>query len=407
MARARAGRDAGLLIRIARATDLDPRKLALLSALLVVWIGFHLLSEGSFLTARNLYNLAVQSSVVGIMACGMVLVIVARHIDLSVGSVLGFTGMVIAWLQVDLLPLGAPWNWPLTILVGLVLGAVIGCWQGYWVAYRGISAFMVTLAGLLIFRGMAFLVTDGRTVAPLDPDYQVLGGGIEGSIGATWSWICGAAAICGFAVLAWRSRRSRLKHGFAPKPLLLELALIAAMAALVIGFVLVMNAYSKPRSEVPRGIPVPVLILIAVALAMAALARFTRFGRYVYAMGGNPEAAELCGIRVKRVTLWIFVVMGLLSAVAAVVTTARLNAGVNSMGMMAELSVIAATVIGGTALGGGRGSILGAVLGAVIMQSLENGMVLLGASSALRQVVIGLVLIAAVWSDRAFRGKLG
>jgi D-xylose transport system permease protein len=160
-----------------------------------------------------------------------------------------------------------------------------------------------------------------------------------------------------------------------------------------------MNAYYKPRTEIPRGIPVPVLIMICVAVGMSLLAKTTRFGRYVFAIGGNPEAAELSGIAVKRITTLVFMVMGILCSVAAVITTARLNAGANSMGMMAELNVIAAAVIGGTSLAGGQGVISGAILGAVIMQSLDSGMVLLGVSSAMRQVVIGAVLIIAVWFD--------
>lgn len=398
--------EASLLERIKtvlRDSDIDTRMLTMVLVLMVLWVGLHFVTDGLFLTARNLYNLAVQSSVVSIMATGMVLVIVARHIDLSVGSVMGFTGMVIAWLQVEVFTLGAAWNWPLTILMGLVLGGLIGAWQGYWVAYRAIPAFVVTLGGLLMFRGFAFLVTDGRTVAPMDPTYQLLGGGIHGSIGATWSWVFGLVAITVVAFLAWQSRRSKLKHGFTPKPIFMELLLFALWTVLIIAFVMVMNSYYKPRTEIPRGIPVPVLILIAVVIVMTLIAKVTSFGRYVFAMGGNPKAAELSGINVKRTTLMIFVVMGVLCGIAAVITTARLNAGANSMGLLAELSVIAAAVIGGTSLAGGVGTIAGAILGAVIMQSLENGMVLIGVSSAMRQVVIGLVLILAVWFDTMYK----
>ncbi len=393
------------IARVIRASELDTRMIAMVAILLVIWIGLDVLTGGIFLTARNLYNLAVQSSVVGIMATGMVLVIVARHIDLSVGSVMGFTGMIIAWLQVDIFTLGAVWNWPLTILIGLTLGAVIGAWQGYWVAYTGIPAFVVTLGGLLMFRGGAFLVTDGRTVAPMDPTYQLLGGGIHGSIGETWSWVFGVVAIAVVALLTYKNRQSRKRHEFAVKPIAVEIALFLLWTGLIIGFVLVMNSYYKPRSEVARGIPVPVLILIAVIVAMTLIARVTSFGRYVFAMGGNPEAAELSGIDVKKTTLIVFVIMGVLCGIAAVITTARLNAGANSMGMLAELSVIAAAVIGGTSLAGGIGSIAGAILGAVVMQSLENGMVLMGVSSAMRQVIIGLVLIGAVWFDTMYKKR--
>jgi D-xylose transport system permease protein len=393
------------LVRLLRQTDIDSRMLAMIMALLVIWIFLNILTGGIFLTARNMYNLAVQSSVVGIMATGMVLVIVSRHIDLSVGSLLGFTGMVIAYLQVHVFPLGAAWNWPLTILCGLALGGLMGLWQGWWISYRGVPSFVTTLAGLLMFRGAAYLVTDGRTVAPMDKTYQILGGGIHGSIGSTWSWILAGAAITWMVINSILVRRSYRKYGFKVKPFWVQLLYLATGTALVCGFVMVMNSYYKPRTEIPRGIPVPVLIMILVVVGMSLLAKITRFGRYVFAIGGNPEAAELSGIAVKRITTFVFMVMGLLCGVAAVITTARLNAGANSMGMLAELNVIAAAVIGGTSLAGGQGTIPGAILGAVIMQSLENGMVLLGISSAMRQLVIGAVLIMAVWFDVVYNKK--
>jgi len=387
------------LHRISTDLEVDTRMLSMIGALLVIWIILNLLTDGIFFTSRNLYNLAVQSSVVGIMATGMVLVIVARHIDLSVGSLMGFTGMAIAYLQVHVFTLGAGWNWPLTVVCGLVLGALVGLWQGWWVAYRGVPAFVVTLGGLLVFRGGAYLVTNGRTVAPMDKTYQLLGGGIDGSIGATGSWVFGGICIILMIFGTYRNRVRRQKYGFKPKARWAEIAILLVGIGLVCGFVMVMNSYYKPRTEIPRGIPIPVLILIGVVALMTLLARVTKFGRYVFAIGGNPEAAELSGINVQRVTMFIFMVMGVLCGVAAVITTARLNAGANSMGTMAELNVIAAAVIGGTSLAGGVGTIAGAILGAVIMQSLESGMVLMGVTSAMRQVVIGLVLIMAVWFD--------
>jgi D-xylose transport system permease protein len=374
-------------------------------ALALIWVGLDLVTDGVFLTARNLYNLAVQTSVVGVMATGMVLVIVARHIDLSVGSVLGFTGMAIATLQAEVFPTGSLWGWPLAVAAGVALGIGIGLWQGYWVAYRGVPAFVVTLAGLLMFRGGAYLLTDGRTVAPLDSAFQLLGGGVHGSVGAGWSWLLALAALGVLVVATRRARQRRVDLGIATRPAWAEWVLLLGAAGAIVAFTAVMNAYTQPRSDVARGIPVPVLILIVVALGMTALARLTRFGRWVFALGGNPEAAALAGIDVRRVTLLTFALMGALAAVAAVITTARLNAGTNSMGTLAELNVIAAAVIGGTSLAGGSGGVPGAILGAVIMQSLENGMVLLGVSSPLRQVAIGLVLIAAVWVDSALRRR--
>jgi D-xylose transport system permease protein len=313
--------------------------------------------------------------------------------------------MTIAVLQVEVFPADAGWSWPASAALGLGLGAALGAWQGWWVSHRQVPAFVVTLAGLLIFRGAAYLLTDGRTVAPLHPTFQMLGGGLAGSLGAFWSWVFGATVIAGLALLQGRDRRARLRYGFAPRPLWAEWGRWIVGAAGVVLFVSVMNAHTRPRSDIARGIPIPVLILIATALATTLLARATRFGRYAFAIGGNPEAAALAGVDVRRVTIGIFALMGLLSAVAAVIATARLGAGANSLGTLTELSVIAAAVIGGCSLGGGVGTAAGAVLGAVIMQSLENGMVLLGVSSALRQVSIGFVLMGAVWLDGVYQRR--
>lgn len=385
-----------------RAAEFDPRTLGMLAAMAVVWVGLDLASAGLFLAPRNLYNLAVQSSVVGVMASGMVLVITARHIDLSVGSLLGFTGMCVAFLQAE-----SGWSWPLAVAAGLVIGALAGALQGWWVAYRGVPAFVVTLGGLLIFRGAAYGVTDGRTVAPLAPDFGMLGGGIEGSIGAAASWLLAALAVASVVGLALHERQRQARHGFSPRPGWADALRVVAASGAILGFVAVMNAHTQPRTSIGRGIPVPVLIWIGSSLLMLLLFRSTRFGRSVAAIGGNPEAARRAGIDVRGVTLKVFLVMGLLAAVAAVMTTARLGAGANSMGTLAELSVIAAAVIGGTSLAGGRGSVAGAALGAVLMQSLENGMVLLGVSSAARQVAVGSVLILAVWVDGATRRRGG
>jgi D-xylose transport system permease protein len=387
--------------------EIDTRLLGMIAALLVIWLGLHLLTGQTFLTARNLWNLAVQTSVVGIIATGMVFVIIMRHIDLSVGSVLGFSGMVMAVSQAEVFPIGAEWNWFVALLIGIAVGGLIGAFQGYWIAYQGVPAFIVTLAGLLIYRGGAWLLTQGRTVAPLDPTFQILGGGLDGSIGALWSWVVGLVIIAGIVFFAFRARSKRQRLGFPVKPLWAELLVMAVAVAMVVGFVMVMNAYTRPGTSVPRGIPVPVLIMIGIAVVMGAVARFTKFGRYIYAIGGSPEAAQLAGIDTRRVTLAVFVIIGVLAAVAGAVASARLNAGANATGTLTELYVIAAAVIGGTSLAGGVGTIAGAILGAVIMQSLQNGMVLIGLTSALQQVIIGLVLIIAVWIDVVYRRRRG
>ena len=387
------------------ALEIDTRLLAMAAALVVIWVGLDLLTGGIFLTARNLWNLSVQTSVVGIMATGMVLVIVARHIDLSVGSVLGFVGMAMAVLQVEVPPLGTSWNWLLSLVLGLVLGAAIGAFQGWWVAYRAVPAFIVTLGGLLIFRGLAWWITEGRTVAPMDPNFQLLGGGLDGSIGEFWSWVVGALFIAAVVVKTFRTRQRRNRYNFPVRPLWAEALVLVVSVGVIVGFIQVMNSYYRPRTQIPQGIPIPVLILIVVAVGMSALTKVTKFGRYVFAIGGNPEAAELGGINVRKVTVMIFVMMGVLSAIAGAIQTARLNAGLNSTGSLLELSVIAAAVIGGTSLSGGVGTIAGAILGALIMQSLQSGMILLNISTPMQPVVIGLVLISAVWLDTVYQRR--
>ncbi len=390
---------------LAGTLEVDLRLIAMLGAVAAVWLGFDLLSGGIFLTARNLWNLAVQTSVVGIMTTGMVLVIVTRHIDLSVGSVLGFAGMIMAVIQAQLLPVGASWNWAVSLGAGLALGAVIGAAQGWWVAHRGVPSFIVTLGGLLIFRGLAWTVTEGQTVAPLDENFQLLGGGLLGSIGAFWSWAVGFAGIAVILLRTIAARRRRQHYGFPVRPVWAELAVAFILSAGIVGFVAVMNAYDRPRTAIAQGIPIPVLILIGAVCVMSALTKTTRFGRYVFAIGGNPEAAQLAGINTRRVIMSVFALMGLLAGLAGAVQTARLNAGANSTGELLELSVIAAAVIGGTSLAGGAGTISGAIVGAVFMQSLQSGMILLGLPTPMQNVVIGLVLILAVWIDTSYQRR--
>ncbi len=399
---ARLARSPGALVR---QSGIDTRLAGMLAVLAAIWLVFDVLSGGVFLTARNLFNLSLQVAVVGIMATGMVLVIVARHIDLSVGSLLGFVGVFGALLQTGWLPMGGPHTWWLTALAMLALGTAIGAAQGALVAFAGIPAFVVTLGGLLFFRNAAWQINEGRTIAPLDPTFQLLGGGIDGTIGAFWSWVLGLLAVAALVLLTLRTRRRRQLFAMAQRPWPLELLLLALWTALILGFVAVMNAYERPRSGEPMGVPIPVLILIAVTILMTVLARRHRFGRHVFAMGSNPDSAALAGIDTRRLTLQVFALMGLLAGLASVVMTARLNAGASVTGTMTELNVIAAAVIGGTSLAGGIGTIYGAVLGAVIMQSLESGMVLLGVPTPLQKMILALVLILAVWLDMAYRRR--
>ena len=391
-----------LFERFFQATELDVRAVAMVITLGVIWLVLAFLTDGIFLKPRNLSNVAVQGSVVAIMATGMVFVIVSRNIDLSVGSVQGFLGMVVGYLMVQIFPVDSSWGWPLAMCIGLIAGILVGLWQGILIAYFAIPAFVVTLGGLLIFRGGVFVISNGRTIAPLDPTFQLIGGGAVGSIGETWSWIVGIVGIIGLIAGALLSRAKRKKFGFPLRPLWAEIGILIFYIVAIIGFVEIMNAYTRPRSDIPRGIPVPVLILIGVVIVMTFVSRRTQFGRYVFAIGGNPEAVALAGINTKKVTVQIFVIMGILCSIAGMVQAARLQSAANLTGTLDELRVIAAAVIGGTSLYGGVGSVPGAILGALVIFSIINGLVLLGASSAVQQIALGMVLIAAVGYDVAY-----
>ena len=421
-----------VLTRFLKATEIDTRLLGMIGALILIWVGFHLYGalvkgNGAFLTPRNLWNLTVQTASIGIMACGMVLVIVTRHIDLSVGSVLGFCGMIMGvtqvWILPNLLGLGHPLIWVITVIVGLVLGTAIGAFHGWLVAYRGIPAFIVTLGGLLVWRGAAFVVARGETISPVDSTFALMGGGPYGSMGAVGSWALGLLACVGILWMIGAGRKSRERFGFPQRPVWAEGFLALAGCGLVIGTVLLVNAYPWPKGivnqyaaangiEVPEGglfishgIAYPVVILLVVGIAMTVLMTRTRFGRYVFAIGGNPEAAELAGINTRWVTVKIFALMGLLTGLSAAVASARLNSATNSLGQLDELYVIAAAVIGGTSLAGGVGTIYGAIIGALVMQSLKTGMVLIGFDAAMQDIVVGVVLVLAVYVDKLYRSR--
>lgn len=413
--------------RFLTATELDTRLLGMVGALVLVWIGFHIFSGGIFLTPRNLWNLSVQTSSIAVMATGMVLVIVTRNIDLSVGSLLGFVGMTMAVIQAEILPdflgFGNPAIWIITLIAGIALGGLIGAIQGGIIAFLSVPAFIVTLGGLLIWRGMAWWVTTGRTVAPMDQTFSLMGGGTDGSIGATASWIV-AIIVCVAVIWAlYSGRKQRRRFNFPLRPMWAETVLGVLGCGVTIGAIWVANSYPWPSRVAERyaqangiavpegglfiahGIAIPVLIMLIVALTMTFVSRRTRFGRYVFAMGGNPEAAELAGINTRMVTVAIFTIMGMLCAISAAISTARLNAATNAMGTYDELYVIAAAVIGGTSLTGGIGTVAGAVLGAVVMQSLKSGMVLMGIDTPLQNIVVGLVLVLAVWLDTLYRQR--
>ncbi|PKO70137.1 MAG: ABC transporter permease [Betaproteobacteria bacterium HGW-Betaproteobacteria-16] len=381
---------------------IDWRLVMMGAVLAVIALVFNVLSDGLFLSPENLYNIAQQTAVVGIVATVVVLVIVARHIDLSVGSVMGFVGVLIATLMYT-----AGWHWVPASLAGLAVAIAVSLYQGALTAMLGVPSFVVTLGGLMSFRGAAFLVADGKTQPVNDAFFQRLGGGYDGSIGVGPSWMLAGVIVLVLVWLTCARRRARTAYEVPNNPLWLDAAIVLVPVAIVLGFVAAMTDYQIPSKDTPQGIPIPVLIWGAVAVVLSFIVRRTRFGRYVFAMGGNPEAAALVGIPVRRVTLMLFALLGMLITIAAMVSIARLNAGTNSLGTSMELFVIAAAVIGGTALAGGSGSILGSVLGALIMQSIDSGMLLLDVSIGVRYVIIGQVLIAAVVFDVVYRRATG
>ncbi|WP_283194065.1 sugar ABC transporter permease [Rhizobium sp. AN80A] len=413
--------------RFLRATEIDTRLLGMVAALLVIWIGFHLYTGGLFLTPRNLWNLSVQTTEIAVLATGMVLVIVTRNIDLSIGSMLGLVAMIMGVVQAKFLPqyLGFDnsWTWLITLVCGLIAGTLIGLFQGVIIAFMGVPSFIVTLGGFLAWRGLAWYVTSGQTVAPLDTTFRIMGGGAEGSVGATWSWIIGLVACVLIIVGIIGSRHQRKRFNFPRRPLWAEYFLAVLGCALVLGAIWVSTIYYWPVAIARKyaeangiawpetglfisyGIAVPVLIAVLVGIVMTFIATRLRFGRYVFAIGGNPEAAELAGIKTRWVAVRIFALMGFLAAVAAAISTARLNAAANSQGTTYELYTIAAAVIGGTSLAGGTGTIAGAMLGALVMQSLQSGMGLANVDTPIQNVVVGAVLVVAVWLDTVYRSR--
>lgn len=422
--------DLGVIGRFLKATELDTRMLGMVAALVLIWVLLHFLSGGLFLTPRNLWNLSVQTSSVAIMATGMVLVIVMRHIDLSVGSLEGVIGMVMGVMQAQILirvmglPLGDPWIWVIALACGIIIGLLIGAFQGFIIAYLEVPSFIVTLGGLLVWRGAAWWVTSGQTVAPLDATFQLMGGGPRGAIGATWSWVIAVVACLAVVFMLLNGRRQRQRFRFPLRPVWAEILLGSVTCLAILGAVWVANSYPWPTGIVKRyaeannialpegglfiahGIAIPVLMAVAVGIVMTFVTSRTRFGRYVFAIGGNPEAANLAGINTRWITMKVFMIMGGLVAISAAISSARLNASTNALGTLDELLVIAAAVIGGTSLAGGSGTVIGAMLGALLMQSLQSGMVLLGVDSPLQSIVVGAVLVIAVWLDTVYRKRV-
>ena len=410
--------------------EVDTRLLGMVVALAVIWIGFNVMSGRQLPHLPQPLEPVRPELSIAIMATGMVLIIVSRNIDLSVGSLLGFLGYTMAMVQTVWIPknLGLgfdqPYTWIIALAVGIVLGAADRRAPGLHHRLRRVPAFIVTLGGFLVWRGLIFWYAKGQTIAPMDKNFFLLGGGPTGSAGEWPSWILGSPRLRRRSS-TWRSRAAAGagSYGFPVRPTWALVTVIGAACAAVLGAVWVANNYFWPSAlatqyaeshgiteppgglQIPVGIAFPVLIMIGVTLVMTFIATRRRFGRYVYAIGGNPEAAELGGINVRRTIMLTFVLIGILVAISAAIQTARLNAAVTNLGVQNELDVIAAAVIGGTSFTGGIGTIAGAVLGAVVMQSLRSGMVLLNVDSPTQDIVVGIVLVAAVGLDSFLRRR--
>jgi len=360
------------------------------------FFSFQWINTGIFLDPRNFSNLMRQTAVTGVLAVGMLMVIITGQIDLSVGSVVGLAGGIAAiaqgWLGWGLVP---------SLASGIAVAIAIGAIHGGLTAYLNIPAFIVTLGGLLAWRGVILGLSRGETIPIRLPAFKSIG---QDYVGPMVGWVIAAIAVAAIIWLSIARSRARRRHGLeaaGPSAMLLRI-LVPSIA--VVGFIYMMNSYEIAPGQY-AGIPIPVIIFLAIALAGAFLTQNTTFGRYLYAIGGNPDAARLSGINIRRHLLAVFCVMGALTGVAAIIYTARVGSASPDAGQLLELDAIAACVIGGTSLMGGRGTVFGAILGALIMASLDNGMSLKNVEPFMQNIIKGAILVAAVGLDMAGRKR--
>ena len=368
------------------------RAYTMVIALIVIWIFFQvrtvsdLYPYGLFLHPVNLANLLKQMSVTGVLAVGMLFVIVARQIDLSVGSVVGLVGGIAAMTQ--------GWGLVPALAAAIVIGTAVGALQGALVAYMNIPSFIVTLGGLLTWRGVILYLSKGETIPVRLPVFRLLGVAL---LTPASGWVLAVIAIITVIWTTLRRNQQRRRHGLEVSSAALIAARILVPSILIVVFIYMMN--------VQGGVPLPVIILLAVAIAGNFLTQNTTFGRYLYAIGSNPDAARLSGINLRRHILAAFALLGALVGIASLLHTGRVGSASPDAGTLMELDAIAACVIGGTSLMGGRGKVAGALLGALVMASLDNGMSLLSVENATQYIIKGAVLVAAVGFDMAGRRK--
>jgi putative multiple sugar transport system permease protein len=375
----------------------NPRESGIYIAFALIVVLFWVLTDGALLEPQNISNIIVQNSYILILAIGMILIIILGHIDLSAGSVVAVTGALCALLTVDL---GVPW--PIAALATMAAGALIGAWQGYWVAYFGIPAFIVTLAGMLIFRAITMTTLGNQGIGPFPEEIRTLSNGFTsgwlGNVGLgplggadIVTLLVGLGLVAALFLMQWRARAGRIRYGQTVEPIEIFAAKLV-VAALVLMFVVVQLARFK-------NLPWVLILLTVLVVGYSLLTSNTIFGRHIYAIGGNRQAAELSGVKVNAVTFWIFVNMGVLAAIAGIIFAGRLNQAGPTAGQNFELDAIAAAFIGGAAVQGGIGKVVGAITGGLIMAVINNGMSLMGAASDRVMLVKGLVLLAAVAYD--------
>ncbi|HOA27377.1 MAG TPA: sugar ABC transporter permease [Arachnia sp.] len=367
------------------------RQGGILVAFVLIVAVFAVWTNGKLLDPGNISNLVLQYSYILILAIGMLFVIVVGHIDLSVGSVVALVGAVAATLVIKN---GMPW-W-VGVLAGIATGLAIGAWHGLWVAYVGIPGFIVTLSGMLLFRGMTFRVLNSVSLSPMPPEFQRIASGfLNGLFGGygfdVFTVVIGAFAAVGYAYSQWRSRSAKIRYEQAVESMGLFIAKIVLVAAVIM--------YFAWKLSTARGFPIVLIILAFLILAYSFVSKNTIYGRHVYAIGGNLNAALLSGVKVKRTIFWVYVHMGLLAGIAGVVFSSRSNGAQPSAGNMFELDAIAACFIGGAAVTGGVGTVAGAMIGGLVMAVMSNGMQLQGVQVPTQQIVKGLVLLLAVAFD--------
>ncbi|WP_329201318.1 MULTISPECIES: multiple monosaccharide ABC transporter permease [unclassified Streptomyces] len=393
------GRRASAGAVLARALRGNLRQYGMLLALALIVLLFQFWTDGILLQPLNVTNLIQQNGYILILAIGMMIVIIAGHIDLSVGSLAAFVGAAAAVMMVEH---HAPW--PVALVAALLIGALAGAWQGFWIAYLGIPSFIVTLAGMLLFRGGTQILLQGQSVAPFPKGFQSISSGFLPEVGPHTNYH-NLTLLLGLSVLAVtvlqevRGRRRTASYGMEPLPAGLFLVKLGAITAAVVAFTLLLASY--------HGVPIVLLILGVLLVGFGYLMRNSILGRHTYAIGGNEAAARLSGVKSKRVVFLAFVNMGVLAALAGMVFAARLNAGTPQAGVNFELEAIAAAFIGGASASGGVGTVLGALTGGLVLGVLNNGMSLVGVGTDYQQVIKGLVLLAAVGFDVYNKRKAG